>query len=179
MKNGKPVVLVVEDSPMIRMGAVDLVLSAGYETLEAGDAEEAYRVLESRADIDLVFTNVQMPATRDGIKPQHPGSLAPCKADRRLRRSHDRREHAARWESVLFEALQRTLHHRGDGTPAFERASALPYCVKWSGQTRSREIGSTASWLINGNLGQISDLGAVYRTSAFALRSRAAEGLSS
>ncbi len=96
MKNGKPVVLVVEDSPMIRMGAVDLVLSAGYETLEAGDAEEAYRVLESRADIDLVFTNVQMPATRDGIKPQHPGSLAPCKADRRLRRSHDRREHAAR-----------------------------------------------------------------------------------
>lgn len=71
MKNGKPVVLVVEDSPMIRMGAVDLVLSAGYETLQAGDAEEAYRVLESRADIDLVFTNVQMPATRDGIKLSH------------------------------------------------------------------------------------------------------------
>lgn len=111
--------------------------------------------------------------------PTTSGSLAPCKADRRLRRSHYRGEHAARWESVLFEALRRTLHHRGDGTPAFERASALPYCMKWSGQTRSREIGSTASWLINGNFGQISDLGAVYRTSAFALRSRAAEGLSS
>lgn len=71
MKNGKPVVLVVEGSPMIRMGAADLVLSAGYEELEAGDAEEAYRILESRADIDLVFTDVQMPATRDGIKLSH------------------------------------------------------------------------------------------------------------
>mgnify|MGYP006199085975 CR=1 FL=1 len=39
MKNGKPVVLVVEDSAIIRMSAVDLVLSAGYEALEAGDAE--------------------------------------------------------------------------------------------------------------------------------------------
>ncbi|MBP1847830.1 CheY-like chemotaxis protein [Rhizobium petrolearium] len=71
MKNGKPVVLVVEDSPMIRMGAVDLVLSAGYEALEAGDADEAIRILQSRADIDLVFTDVQMPGTMDGIKLSH------------------------------------------------------------------------------------------------------------
>ena len=71
MKNGKPVVLVVEDSPMIRMGAVDLVLLAGYEALEAGDADEAIRVLESRDDIDLVFTDVQMPGTMDGVRLSH------------------------------------------------------------------------------------------------------------
>ncbi|MDH6268583.1 CheY-like chemotaxis protein [Rhizobium sp. SG_E_25_P2] len=71
MKNGKPVVLVVEDSPMIRMGAVDLVLSAGYEALEAGDTDEAIRILESRNDIDLVFTDVQMPGTMDGVKLSH------------------------------------------------------------------------------------------------------------
>ncbi len=71
MKNGKPVVLVVEDSPMIRMGAVDLVQSAGYEALEASNADEAIRVLESRNDIDLVFTDVQMPGTMDGIKLSH------------------------------------------------------------------------------------------------------------
>ena len=65
------VVLVVEDSPLIRMGAVDLVLSAGYEALEAGDADEAIRILESRDDIDLVFTDVQMPGTMDGIKLSH------------------------------------------------------------------------------------------------------------
>ncbi|NKL20654.1 response regulator [Rhizobium leguminosarum] len=71
MKNGKAVVLVVEDSTIIRMGAVDLVSSAGYEALEACDADEAIRILESRNDIDLVFTDVQMPGTMDGIKLSH------------------------------------------------------------------------------------------------------------
>ncbi|MEP9380125.1 response regulator [Aquabacter sp. CN5-332] len=71
MFNGKAVVLVVEDSPIIRMGAVDLVRSAGYVALEADSADEAIRMLESRADIDLVFTDVQMPGTMDGIKLSH------------------------------------------------------------------------------------------------------------
>lgn len=71
MFNGKAVVLVVEDSAIIRMGAVDLVQSAGYEALEASNADEAIRILESRADIDLVFTDVQMPGTMDGIKLSH------------------------------------------------------------------------------------------------------------
>lgn len=71
MNNGKAVVLVVEDSALIRMGAVDLVLSAGYEALEACDADEAICILESRDDIDLVFTDVQMPGTMDGIKLSH------------------------------------------------------------------------------------------------------------
>jgi two-component system, response regulator PdtaR len=71
MNNGRAVVLVVEDSTLIRMGAVDLVLSAGYEALEARDADEAIRILESRSDIDLVFTDVQMPGTMDGIKLSH------------------------------------------------------------------------------------------------------------
>lgn len=71
MKNGKAVVLIVEDSAIIRMGAMDLVLSAGYEALEAGNADEAIRILESRDDVDLVFTDVQMPGTMDGIKLSH------------------------------------------------------------------------------------------------------------
>lgn len=71
MKNNIAVVLVVEDDPIIRMGALDLVRSAGYEALEAGDADEAIRILERRSDIDLVFTDVQMPGTVDGIKLAH------------------------------------------------------------------------------------------------------------
>lgn len=71
MNNGKAVVLVVEGSTIIRMGAVDLVQSAGYEALEAGDADEAIRILEARDDIDLVFTDVQMPRTMDDIRLAH------------------------------------------------------------------------------------------------------------
>jgi CheY-like chemotaxis protein len=71
MKNGKAVVLVVEDDPLIRMGAVDIVQSVGFEALEAGNADEAIRMLEARADIDIVFTDVQMPGTMDGLKLAH------------------------------------------------------------------------------------------------------------
>ena len=71
MKNGRAVVLVVEDTALIRMGAVDIVRTAGYEALEAQDADEAIRILESRDDIDLVFTDVQMPGTMDGLKLSH------------------------------------------------------------------------------------------------------------
>ena len=69
--DAKTVILVVEDSALIRMSAVDLVLSAGYEALEARDADEAIGILEARADIDLVFTDVQMPGTMEGIKLAH------------------------------------------------------------------------------------------------------------
>ncbi len=71
MNNDRAVVLVVEDSTIVRMGAIDLVLSAGYEALEATNADEAIRILETRSDIDLVFTDVQMPGTMDGIKLSH------------------------------------------------------------------------------------------------------------
>jgi two-component system, response regulator PdtaR len=67
----KAVILVVEDSPIIRMGAVDLVLSAGFEALEAGSADEAIEILERRPDIHLVFTDVEMPGTMDGVKLTH------------------------------------------------------------------------------------------------------------
>lgn len=71
MRDGKAVVLVVEDNAIVRMGALDLVVSAGYEALEAADADQAIAILEERADIDLVFTDVQMPGTMDGIKLAH------------------------------------------------------------------------------------------------------------
>lgn len=63
--------LIVEDSVLVRMGAVDLVQSMGYEALEAGDADGAIRILESRDDVDMVFTDVQMPGSMDGIKLSH------------------------------------------------------------------------------------------------------------
>jgi CheY-like chemotaxis protein len=71
MDNSKPVVLVVEDDAMIRIGALDLVKSAGCLAVEARDADEAIRILESRPDIRLVFTDIDMPGSMDGIKLSH------------------------------------------------------------------------------------------------------------
>src|SRR5579863_1733205 len=71
MPNHKPVVLVVEDDPIIRMVAKHFVADAGYEALEAGSADEAIRILEARSDVHLVFTDVEMPGTIDGLKLAH------------------------------------------------------------------------------------------------------------
>lgn len=65
------VVLVVEDNPLILMGALDLVRTAGFEGVGAASADEAIRILEARADIRLVFTDVEMPGTIDGVKLAH------------------------------------------------------------------------------------------------------------
>jgi CheY-like chemotaxis protein len=65
------VVLVVEDDPLILMSALDLVTHAGFEGVGAGNADEAIAILEVRADIHLVFTDVQMPGTIDGVKLAH------------------------------------------------------------------------------------------------------------
>jgi CheY-like chemotaxis protein len=65
------VVLVVEDEMMLRMRAVDMVEDAGYSSIEAVDADEAVAILESRSDIALMFTDIQMPGSMDGLKLAH------------------------------------------------------------------------------------------------------------
>jgi CheY-like chemotaxis protein len=61
------VVLVVEDEMMLRMRAVDMVEDAGYTSVEAVDADGAVAILESRSDIVLLFTDIQMPGSMDGL----------------------------------------------------------------------------------------------------------------
>ena len=64
----KTIVLVVEDEPLLRMMAVDLVEEAGFEAVEAMNADDAVLVLESRPDIRIVFTDIDMPGSMDGMK---------------------------------------------------------------------------------------------------------------
>jgi CheY-like chemotaxis protein len=66
-----PVVLVVEDEMLLRMRAVDMVEDAGYASVEAVDADEAVTILETRSDIALLLTDVQMPGSMDGLGLAH------------------------------------------------------------------------------------------------------------
>ena len=66
-----PVVLVVEDEMVLRMRAVDIVEDAGFVPIEAVSADEAMRILESRDDVSLLFTDIQMPGSMDGLKLAH------------------------------------------------------------------------------------------------------------
>jgi two-component sensor histidine kinase len=68
---GVPNVLIVEDEMVLRMRAVDIVEDAGFQPVEAVNADQALSILESRSDISLLFTDIQMPGTMDGLKLAH------------------------------------------------------------------------------------------------------------
>ena len=67
----KPVVLVVEDEPLTRMHAVSLVADADFDTVEASNADDAIAILEARKDIRIVFTDINMPGSMDGLRLAH------------------------------------------------------------------------------------------------------------
>jgi two-component sensor histidine kinase/CheY-like chemotaxis protein len=66
-----PIVLIAEDEMILRMRAVDMVEEAGFTPIEAVSADEALQILESRDDVSLLFTDIQMPGSMDGLKLAH------------------------------------------------------------------------------------------------------------
>ncbi len=67
----QPIVLVVEDEELLRWQAVIIIEDAGYGVVEAANAEEALAALEQRADVQIMFTDVQMPGAIDGLRLAH------------------------------------------------------------------------------------------------------------
>jgi len=64
-------VLIVEDEPLVRMEGAYSLKDAGFEVHQAANADEAIAVLEAHKEIRLVFTDVQMPGSMDGLKLAH------------------------------------------------------------------------------------------------------------
>lgn len=95
LDGSRVVVLVVEDEPIIRMNTADFCQSAGYDVLEAPNADEALSLMKVRDDIRLLMTDIDMPGSMDGLalahhvrhaKPQlglilASGKAFPCKQD--------------------------------------------------------------------------------------------------
>jgi two-component system, response regulator PdtaR len=60
-------VLIVDDEPLIRQVASDVLEEEGFDVVEAADAEEALSVLRARNDVGVLFTDVNMPRALDGL----------------------------------------------------------------------------------------------------------------
>jgi CheY-like chemotaxis protein len=63
----RPVVLIVEDDFLIRLHAAQIIEEAEFDVIEASNADEV-AILEGRADITVLFTDIQMPGNMDGLK---------------------------------------------------------------------------------------------------------------
>jgi two-component system, response regulator PdtaR len=62
-----PVVLIVEDEPIVRVVVVECLSELGLQVVEASDADEALAILHRRADVELLFTDITMPGSMDGL----------------------------------------------------------------------------------------------------------------
>ncbi|MCZ8103514.1 MAG: response regulator [Burkholderiales bacterium] len=71
-------ILIVEDEILIRLTVADYLRECGFHVLEASNADEAVRVLEAEVEVDIVFSDIQMPGSMDGfalaqwIRQHHP-----------------------------------------------------------------------------------------------------------
>ena len=63
-----PVILIVEDEFLLRLDSAETIENAGFEVIQAANADEAIAILQARPDIHVVFTDIQMPGSMDGLK---------------------------------------------------------------------------------------------------------------
>jgi len=105
----RPVVLIVEDEELLRWSAVAAIEDAGFDVVEAGSAVEAISILEKRSDIRVVFTDIQMPGSLDGLRLAHLVST--------------------RWPPIRIIATSGRLRLRDDDLPAGGRYLHKPYAV--------------------------------------------------
>ena len=59
--------LVVEDDALVRFDLAQTLEAEGYKTFEAAGAAEAITILKANPEISVVFTDIQMPGTMDGL----------------------------------------------------------------------------------------------------------------
>lgn len=61
-------ILVVEDEPLVSMGIAAHLSDEGFRVLEAANADQAIAILERDPSVRLIFTDIDMPGSMDGLK---------------------------------------------------------------------------------------------------------------
>ncbi len=102
-------ILIVEDEALVRVLAAGMFADAGFRVLEAANSDEALEFLDAGADVRLLFTDVNMPGTIDGL------ALA--------RQVHDR------WPHIGIIVVSVTLMPQSHDLPIGCRFYRKPYDV--------------------------------------------------
>jgi CheY-like chemotaxis protein len=64
-------ILVVENEALVRLEVADRLARSGLIVLIASNADEAIALLDGHPEIELLFTDVRMPGSMDGIRLAH------------------------------------------------------------------------------------------------------------
>jgi two-component system, response regulator PdtaR len=61
-------VMIVEDAVIVRFPVAEALRAVGLEVIEASNADEAWSYLLSGQAVDLIFSDIQMPGSMDGLE---------------------------------------------------------------------------------------------------------------
>jgi signal transduction histidine kinase/ActR/RegA family two-component response regulator len=64
-------ILVVDDDDLVRKSVITQMKSLGYSTIEASGAAEALEIISSAESFDLLFSDIVMPGSIDGVELAH------------------------------------------------------------------------------------------------------------
>jgi CheY-like chemotaxis protein len=108
VESRRPVVLIVEDDYLLRLDAAGMIEATGFDVVGAANADEAITILESRNDITVVFSDVQMPGSMDGLEACARGAraLAADQDRHHFRPANHRGNRSAGRRAVFAKALQ-------------------------------------------------------------------------
>jgi len=67
LADANQLILVVEDEALIRLNVADMLEAAGFQVISAANADCALEVLADKPEVDVVFTDINMPGAIDGI----------------------------------------------------------------------------------------------------------------
>lgn len=68
MKQEKGAVLVVEDEPLVRRMAAEIISNAGWTAVEASNSREALALLGNHPDVKVLFTDLELPGAMSGMQ---------------------------------------------------------------------------------------------------------------
>jgi CheY-like chemotaxis protein len=102
-----PLILIVEDEALVRLSAIGMFEDAGFRMIEATNSDEALELLNADSDVQLLFTDVKMPGTIDGV------SLA--------------RQVRDRWPHIGIMVTSSRSMSRFDELPSVSRFEQKPY----------------------------------------------------
>jgi CheY-like chemotaxis protein len=102
-----PLILIVEDEALVRLSAIGMFEDAGFRMIEATNSDEALELLNADSDVQLLFTDVKMPGTIDGV------SLA--------------RQVRDRWPHIGIMVTSSRSMSRFDELPSGSRFEQKPY----------------------------------------------------
>jgi two-component system, response regulator PdtaR len=121
----RKLVLIVEDDALLRMDAMQMIDEAGFDVLEAANADAAISILEARSDIDVIFTDIDMPdGSMNGLKLAHAvkGRWPPIKiitTSGHFNVRHDDLPSGGEFipKPYSFTEVTRTIHHLLGSSP--------------------------------------------------------------